>query len=475
MSTVSVDSKEKSEARKQKMKRNIMTLIVSRCMQGRVDVPQPQREHLEQIESLVNERLDMGNVTDTHICTLAVKLRKILVEQSVRSESAPPPVIEDCLPPIESYAPSRVSTPKSIASQHASTLLLTDNTISKSTKPAVVRRREMLISDAAWHKAITDDMGKFAREQKSNKELHKEKMQMCKQSLDDQVQHNNRIKEQTKRTEKQYAEEEFKRREQWHKEESDKMKRKRSFLAREKAERITKLEEEREAKKMKDEQSKQEELAYRRRLEQEELQQMKCEANKKMANTKEYRVFMEFNRSELDKKRKELEEEKVKDKEILKEHASLLEKQEQSRMQILKRAEKKMPGNDFFFELHHKRLAKQRDQEAKVEHEVKAIDTDRARLEARRKYQAEERKKEFIDTLGQQLKLKADLKLKVREEEKEFRRSQEREIQNSIELEQAAKLEKKQAAKSHLLELDKQIVEKHQRNMGCLQVGIART
>ena len=81
--------RKKTDERRTKLKRNLIGLVVSRCVQGRVDIPHPTAQQLQEVEEEVDARLDTGPVSDSHVCQMASKLRRRLLANGYRSESAP--------------------------------------------------------------------------------------------------------------------------------------------------------------------------------------------------------------------------------------------------------------------------------------------------------------------------------------------------------------------------------------------------
>ncbi|KAJ9466953.1 hypothetical protein DIPPA_24486 [Diplonema papillatum] len=475
-------AKARNEERRTRLKKNIVALVVSRSMQKRADMPRPTPEELEELDAEIELRLANDNCfTDATVADLVSNLRRKLLYRAPRAESTP--VVssrKDSLPPLDSppVLPSGLcQTPMSTSAslRPESTLLRTDNDLSKSHKPAVIRRREMLMSDEKWHNVIAQDISRFHSEQMLQKERRKVRMQSCKKSLDDQVQHNESLRERRRKEERAFAEEEADRTKQWELEEKERTLRLRDNSYREAAARDHEIFLEREARRLDDHRQKASGARYRQHLQDQAREQMLSDLQKKQANTEAYRAFVEYNQAELDKKRRDEEAEKQHDKEMLRAYASVLEKQEKSRDVIVKKAEKGLPGSaTVYASILEQQQARLQLEDERVKREVETFEKKQFAEERRRAEIANARKRDFVKTLGEQLRLKEETRLTEKQAERAFRVVQETAAKDSVEKERAVKLQKRDAAKSHLLELEKQVVEKHIRNRGDLQVGIAR-
>eukprot|EP01061_Rhynchopus_euleeides_P047621 TRINITY_DN9645_c0_g1_i1.p2 TRINITY_DN9645_c0_g1~~TRINITY_DN9645_c0_g1_i1.p2 ORF type:complete len:171 (+),score=12.88 TRINITY_DN9645_c0_g1_i1:104-616(+) len=113
-----MSDRKKDDQRRAKLKRNIMSLVVIRCMQGRVDLAQPTAEQLKDVENEVDARMDGGPVSDADVCQMAAALRRKLLQNAYRSESAPTPNTnalpkKNSLPPIENapISPANLAVP----------------------------------------------------------------------------------------------------------------------------------------------------------------------------------------------------------------------------------------------------------------------------------------------------------------------------------------------------------------------------
>ena len=310
---------------------------------------------------------------------------------------------------------------------------------------------------------------------RNHKNNQKKKMEECRRSLDSQVQLNAQMRRDRKSQESSFARQELARRNHLQSEEQMKQQRKRDELQRQKEARDRQVALERSAKEEQTLNEKREEARYRNELAAEHNEQVTNDKLRKMKNTQDYKQHMQFNIMELTNKKALIDSERQRDKEILLEHAALLEKQERSREAILRRSEKKTPGNQCYTVLHEEKLQKLRLEEERVEREVQQMDLKRNAVETQRASIAKNRKQEFITTLEKQLQSKAEERRNARKQEEDFRRTQDEEVKNSLQLELDAKHLKKQAARSNLKHLDQQVEEKHKRNMGDLQVGIARS
>ena len=93
-SIVKMSRREKSDHRRKKLRRNLITLVVTRCLQGRSNLPVPDSSQLADLEDQVDSYLDTEKVSDAVVNTLAMSLRKVLVAQAPRSVTAPPPDTE---------------------------------------------------------------------------------------------------------------------------------------------------------------------------------------------------------------------------------------------------------------------------------------------------------------------------------------------------------------------------------------------
>eukprot|EP01063_Lacrimia_lanifica_P027944 TRINITY_DN399_c1_g1_i1.p1 TRINITY_DN399_c1_g1~~TRINITY_DN399_c1_g1_i1.p1 ORF type:complete len:517 (+),score=286.97 TRINITY_DN399_c1_g1_i1:53-1552(+) len=478
-----------SDTRKIKLKKNIASLIISRCMQTKYDLAHPTREQVLTLEHEVEQRLQDGQISDTDICAMSAKLRRKLRSEAPRSESCPIESPNDSfkkrsLPPLQNAPHMMDDSSPSTAFEACSPMsdamsctssLINNKRLAKSTKPVVVKRREMLMADASWHKHIEDDMERFKMEEKEKKMKYMNKMGRCKRSLDDQVQYNKSLKQAEADAERDFALREEARMAQWKVEEQHRAAKRKEAMQREKEFRDLQLMEERKLREQDREKAVQEDQVFKQRLEAEERRANEADKKKKDKCRELYKQqFIEFNKVELEYKKEEEERERQRDKEILSTYAKLLEKQEQSRADIMKRSEKKMPSNQYFKELVEVEMKRQEVNDKKVQEEVQRMELRKCEEDLARKEAAKRRAKEFVDVLGEQLKVKQDMKAKERAVELEFRKKQDEEVERCIQFELEQKRAKKEKAKKDLEALDKQVVEKHHRNMGLLEVGITR-
>eukprot|EP01060_Flectonema_neradi_P002127 TRINITY_DN11293_c0_g2_i1.p1 TRINITY_DN11293_c0_g2~~TRINITY_DN11293_c0_g2_i1.p1 ORF type:complete len:497 (+),score=129.90 TRINITY_DN11293_c0_g2_i1:149-1639(+) len=474
-SIVKMSRREKSDHRRKKLRRNLMTLVVTRCLQGKhCNLPMPTSSQLEQLEQQVDEYLDREQLSDAVVNALAASLRKMLISDAPRSVTAPPPNIEHptSLPPLESVTPSPRSEPA--AAKGTSTLLLQNNRLARSTKPTVVKRRENLVSDEQWNENIRHDMENYQKEQRDLRKKQVQKMEQCKQSLDEQVAYNERMKRQAQEANQIYATAELRKQAEWENQVREQAQIKRSNAAREKIERDEQLTKGRLIKQNEDKKKRDIELEYRSKIREEECQQSERERSKKAAHMEAYRQFMTFNIAEQQKKKQQLEQERLRDKQMLEAHSQLLDQQAKNREAWQKKFARSSPNTDYFKQLTANQTQKVLAENARIEREVAAMEEKRESEERIRTERALTRKKQFIETLNEQLREKESQKAAKKRSDVEFRKHQEKELQASVRLEQLARQEKKKDAKKHLLHLDKQVEERHRRNMTDLQVGIAR-
>ena len=332
----------------------------------------------------------------------------------------------------------------------------------------------MLVSDAQWNSHIRYDMEKYQKEQRILREKRIQKMELCKKSLDDQVAYNEMIKRETHAANQSYAQNEKLKRTAWEAEERERSQTKRSNAVKEQGERDEQISRGRIRKVSENQQQRHYEEQYRTRVRSEESQQSELERSRKNANMEAYRQFMTFNIAEQQKKKQQLEQERQRDKEMLEAHSQLLDQQAKSRELWQKKFERTSPNTDYFEQLNASRTAKTAAENQRIEREVAAMEQKREREERDRAEKARYRRTQFIETLNEQLREKEYIKTTRKQSEIEFRRNQEQELLASVKLEQLARQEKKKDAKNHLLHLNKQVEERHRRNMADLQVGIAR-
>ena len=541
-SVLKMRERAKEDSRRAKLKRNIISLVVSRCVQGRIDIPHPTAAQLARLEDDVDARLDRGTVSDSDVCKMAASLRKLLLQGGLRSETAPPPSNDvgtpvehmyvftqqasawvdtlyfentiypfspalsehrrnDSLPPIE-RGPSagmndaEESEPPTSTAWSPSTLLNTEKKVYHSTKPGVVRRKENLVSDQKWHEVIAEDVMKYAAraqttqpphsssppssphryrtDQQRQKSAAKQKMADCRRSLDEQVRRNREFKDEVRSQERDFYRNEMDRRTRLADEEKRRQQRKRELLLKEKSLRDEQVAEERRSKQDRRQADLDEERSYRQRLRDEQQSEQEAERSKRQMNTEQYKQYMDFNKAELQHKQEERERDRARDKEMLRELSSLLEKQERSREDIVKRCEKKTPSSTYFLRLQAERDDKLKRDLARVDDEVRTMDERRHTQEHARQEQARLRKAEFIRVLGEQLEAKECERVQHKRAEEEFRRGVDQEVQEGIQHEVAVKKQQRARAKESLKDLDQQVAEKHRRNMGELKCSIAR-
>eukprot|EP01062_Namystynia_karyoxenos_P063371 TRINITY_DN56169_c0_g1_i1.p1 TRINITY_DN56169_c0_g1~~TRINITY_DN56169_c0_g1_i1.p1 ORF type:complete len:545 (+),score=235.12 TRINITY_DN56169_c0_g1_i1:68-1636(+) len=481
--------RERADKRRLKMQRNIVQKVIARYHTGRPGLPQLSEAQLHRLEQDVGDCMQQGTVSDSVINRLAAQLRRsALGQHAPRSESAPLPEAQPGpLPPLEHRLSGSGLTAEQLAGQGGSaartpvcgstvTSLVNPNSkLARSAKPGVIRRRENLVCDEQWNRLIQEDMQRYADEQVQQQREVLGKRRECRSALDRQVSEIKQMKTKEQEDIRRFAAEENARREKWLEEERQRQQERQERAQRERQQRDQLRDAERKAREEEQRRDKEEEQEYRRQLQEEVRKEAEAEQRKKLAHIAEYRKFMEFNKSELERKRAIQEREKQQDKAMLAAHAALLERQENQRKAELKKSQEKQAAKcDAFLKIYQAEQQKLIDEERRREQEMQRIAERQREEERAREERQRAGKRAFQQTLDEQLRSKQEEKFKEHSEQRAFRELQEQEVRTSIEFDAEQKEKRRLFARAHLGELSSQVAEKHEKNMRDIQVGIAR-